>query len=116
MALVLMIFCGLILIFWLWTKKYFNFWTQKGLAQVNGIFPFGSLFGVGFNMCNTEKYDNFYREFKGKEDLIGFYNFLSPSVLVISPDVVKTILVHEFSSFHSRGLYHNKVSWVLLGS
>ena len=90
-------------------KKHFNYWTERGFLQVNGTFPFGSLFGVGFKMCMVEKYDSFYKNFKGKAPFVGFYNFFSPAVLIISPDIVKTILVSEYSSFHTRGLFYNTV-------
>lgn len=110
MGAFLILFLSIILLSYLWLKKHFNYWTRRGLPQINGTFPFGSLVGVGIEMSTTEKYDSFYKKFKGKESAVGFYNFLSPSVLIISPDMVKTVLVREFSSFHNRGLFHNSVS------
>lgn len=73
-------------------------------------FPFGTLDGVGFKMTNSEKYDYYYKKFKGKTQAVGLYHFLSPVLLVLDTELMKNILVRDFASFHGRGLYHNKVS------
>jgi cytochrome P450 family 6 len=108
MSLVLALFLSLIALFYFWKKKHFNFWTKNGFLQADGSFPLGSLGGVGTKMCSTEKYDSLYREFKGRAPLVGFYNFLSPAILPLDPDLIKDMLVRDFASFHDRGLFYNK--------
>jgi cytochrome P450 family 6 len=108
MGLFLFLSVALIASLYFWKKKHFSFWTARGFLQADGSFPLGSLGGVGTQMCSTEKYDSLYKQFKGKASAIGFYNFLSPAILPIDPELIKNILVRDFSSFHDRGLYYNK--------
>jgi len=93
-----------------WVKKRLKFWTDRGFLQDNPSFPLGNLSGVGTKITNTEKLDYYYKKFKGKAPAIGLYNFLSPTILPIDPELVKNILVRDFNSFHDRGLFYNKVS------
>ncbi|KAL7026329.1 hypothetical protein ACKWTF_013862 [Chironomus riparius] len=52
--------------------------------------------------------DDYYKSFKGKAKAIGIYQFFVPSVFPIDPDLIKHILMKDFSHFHDRGMYHNK--------
>ncbi|KAG5669754.1 hypothetical protein PVAND_000048 [Polypedilum vanderplanki] len=108
MGFVLTLIIILVISFYFWMKKHFNYWKNRGFLQVDGSFPLGSLSGVGTKICSTEKYDLIYKGFKGKASVVGFYNFLSPAVLPIEPELIKNILVLNFASFHDRGLYYNK--------
>lgn len=93
---------------YLWLKRRFSFWTRKGIPQIDGSFPFGSLKGVGSSVTSYELLDKFYQKFKGKEKFVGFYAFFSPNLLILDPDLVKEILTREFPSFGHRGMYYNK--------
>lgn len=39
--------------------------------------------------------------------MVGFYNFTSPSLIVLEPDLVKTVLQTKFASFHENGFHIN---------
>lgn len=92
-----------------WVKKRFRFWSDRGFLQDSPSFPLGNLSGVGTKKTNTENLDYFYKKFKGQVPAVGLYNFLSPVILPIDPELVKNILVKDFNSFHDRGLFYNKV-------
>ena len=107
------LFLGIILIIfvgYLWVKKRFRYWSDRGFLQGDPSFPMGTLSGVGTKMTNAEKLNVYYRKFKGKAPFVGLYNFLSPIILAIDPEFVKNILVRDFQSFHDRGMYYNKVT------
>ncbi|XP_070493939.1 uncharacterized protein [Chironomus tepperi] len=91
-----------------WLNQKFSFWSDRGFLQGDPTFPFGTLDGVGFKMTNHEKYDYYYKKFKGKAPAVGLYHFLSPVLLVLDTELLKNIFVRDFASFHGRGLYHNK--------
>ncbi|KAL7026328.1 hypothetical protein ACKWTF_013861 [Chironomus riparius] len=99
------IFCTLA---YQWIQKRLRFWSDRGFLQDNPSFPLGNLSGVGTKRTNTENLDYFYKKFKGKTPAVGLYNFLSPVILPIEPELVKNILVRDFNSFHDRGLFYNK--------
>ncbi|KAL7026326.1 hypothetical protein ACKWTF_013859 [Chironomus riparius] len=91
-----------------WVNKKFSYWTDRGFMQGDRAFPLGSLGGVGTKMIIAEKYDYYYNKFKGKTPAVGLYHFLSPVLLVIDTELMKNILVRDFTSFHGRGLFINK--------
>jgi cytochrome P450 family 6 len=93
---------------YLWVKRRFRFWKDRGFVQAEASFPFGSIGGIGFSISTAEGLDKFYKQFKGKAPAVGFYNFLAPQILPIDPELVKNILVREFQSFHDRGFYYNR--------
>ena len=97
---------------YLWVKKRFRYWIDRGFLQGDPSFPLGTLSGVGTKMQNAEKLDVYYKQFKGKAPFVGLYNFLSPVILLIDPEVIKNILVRDFQSFHDRGMYYNKVRFL----
>lgn len=94
---------------YLWIRKQFRFWKDRGFLQGDPSFPLGTIQGVGSSTTSAENLDYFYRKFKGKAPAVGLYNFLSPVILPIDPELIKNILVRDFSSFHDRGFYYNKV-------
>lgn len=93
---------------YLWIKKQFNYWTDRGFVSPPSTIPFGSLKGVGTKITNAEGMDKIYKEYKGKASVVGTYFFLKPTILTIDPEVYKNIMVRDFSSFHDRGFYYNK--------
>ena len=97
---------------YLWGKRKFNFWKDRGFLQGDPSFPMGTLKGVGSSTTNTENLDYYYRKFKGKTPAVGLYNFLSPTLLSIDPELIKNIFVRDFQSFHDRGFYYDKVHYI----
>lgn len=99
---------------YLWVRRRFSFWKDRHFPQGTPSFPLGTLKGVGSSITSAESLDYYYRKFKGKTHAVGLYNFLSPILLIIDPELVKNILVRDFQSFHDRGFYYDKVSDVYL--
>ncbi|CAG9806343.1 unnamed protein product [Chironomus riparius] len=104
----LSIFIVLFTLSYLWVKRRFRFWRDRGFLQGNPSFPFGTLKGVGRSTTSAENLDYYYKKFKGKAPAVGLYNFLSPTLLPIDPELIKNILVRDFQSFHDRGFYFDK--------
>ncbi|XP_070493747.1 probable cytochrome P450 6a13 [Chironomus tepperi] len=107
-AQVLTLIAVILSIIYLWIKRRFTFWKDRGFMQGHPSFPLGTLQGVGTSVTSAENLDYYYRKFKGKAHLVGLYNFLSPSLLIIDPKLIKNILVRDFQSFHDRGFYYDK--------
>lgn len=45
----------------------------------------------------------FHREFKGKAPFVGYFEVKTPRVLVIDPDIIKTVMIKSFKNFHDNG-------------
>jgi cytochrome P450 family 6 len=110
MASSLVILCGTLLLVWLitWVRKKYNYFSDRGMISPSPIFPLGNFWGVGMSSHFIERINQFYRDFKGKDVLCGFYIFTKPVHLILDVDLIKNVLVKDFYSFHDRGLYHNE--------
>ena len=91
-----------------WVQRRYSYWNKRGYLTVKPSFPVGNLSGVGYKITSAEKFDQIYKEFKGKASVLGIFTFLSPTLLPIDPEFVKNVLVRDFSSFHDRGMYYNR--------
>lgn len=108
MALFLYLFVAAMALVYYFVKRRYNYWSCKGFASPPSAFLFGSLKGVGTKVTSAERMNEIYKEYKGKVPAVGTYFFLKPTLLPIDPEVLKNILVRDFSSFQNRGFYYNK--------
>lgn len=89
-------------------KKHFNYWKDRGVPYDEPAFIGGSMKGVGSTRHFTEAYQTIYKKFKGKEPIVGFFNFVNSALMILDLEIVKQILIKDFGSFSGRGLYVNE--------
>lgn len=84
----------------------YKFWKNRGIPQIKPSFPFG----------NVQRHRHFvyafydaYQKYKGKSKYVGLYSMLTPVLQVLDEDVIKQMLIKDFSSFSSRGFYYNEI-------
>ncbi|EDW00829.1 probable cytochrome P450 317a1 [Drosophila grimshawi] len=58
----------------------------------------------------TAHYTALYNKFKGSGPFCGFYALLQPRVLVLDRELIRQIMIKDFSSFNDRGMYCNQKS------
>ncbi|XP_029178733.1 uncharacterized protein LOC114946424 [Nylanderia fulva] len=86
---------------YLYLERYNKYWQNRGVFCADGALP-----GVGhmlsvfcmrttFPECCHKIYNN-----NQNHSMVGIYNFMSPSLMVREPELVKTVLQTNFSSFH----------------
>uniref|UniRef100_A0A182K3B0 Uncharacterized protein n=1 Tax=Anopheles christyi TaxID=43041 RepID=A0A182K3B0_9DIPT len=92
---------------YLFVRNRYNYWTNRGFPTLpNQKLLFGHVKGI-----NTERHASYvssdiYREFKQRGEAFGGFNmFIIPAVMLVEPEIVKTILVKDFHIFHDRGLF-----------
>jgi len=93
---------------YIYFKWSFTYWKKRNVPYIEPIFPFGNF----RDMVLTRKpirdvCIDIYKKFEGHK-FGGMYIFTSPQLLVRDPDLIKDILVKNFSTFHDRGLYMNE--------
>lgn len=79
------------------------------------IFPVGDLLPI---LRQEVSAGDFYRELYNStksQPFVGIYNFHQPTLLVNDPEMMKSIMVRDFSSFMDRGVYSNEKDDVLSG-
>jgi cytochrome P450 family 6 len=89
-------------------KRRYNYWKNCGFIQIEPEFPFGNLKGVGTKITSCEALDVHYKKYKTKAPVVGIYSFFTPNLMVTDPELLKNILVRDFTSFTDRGMYHNE--------
>ncbi|XP_059610495.1 probable cytochrome P450 6a14 [Phlebotomus argentipes] len=98
----------LVILGYLWVKKQFRFFEDKGIPFVKPTFPFGNLSGVGKDRHMGVFINEAYKELKGKDVVGGIFFFTSPSVMPLDLDFLKHVFVKDFQYFHDRGMYVNE--------
>lgn len=105
MSLIISVIITLIIVIYFWLKKRNNYWNERGFLQPES----SSFLGVTKGKTPFQGLDDRYKDFKGRAKAIGIYQFLVPNIFLIDPDLIKHVLMKDFSYFHDRGMYHNKV-------
>lgn len=100
----------IILAIYLYMKYTFNYWKNQGVPSTSPSTPFGDLAGIGTKYHLGEKTKIIYDEIKrqGQPRFGGMFSFLRPAVMVIDLELVKAVLVKDFSNFVNRSFFHNE--------
>jgi len=86
-------------------KVSFNYWKKRNVPYAKPTFPFGNLGDMLFlRTCIGQLFENIYKELDG-EKYGGTYALTKPGFIFRDPDIIKNVLVKDFSSFHDRGFY-----------
>ncbi|EZA57411.1 hypothetical protein DMN91_009128 [Ooceraea biroi] len=101
-TLVSIVFVTLV-VFYLYLTRNFKYWQKRGIPCPNGTIP-----GIGhmwqFFLMKSSFGDickKLYND-HSNHSMVGFYNFTSPSLMVRDPELVKTVVQTNFTSFHDN--------------
>jgi cytochrome P450 family 6 len=97
-----------LLLLYVYIKRKYEFWKNRQFPYAVPKFIEGNIAGVGRTRSTAQALKDVYDEFREREDMVGIYLLTSPAVLLISPEMVKNILVRDFANFPDRGMYYNK--------
>ncbi|XP_055696377.1 cytochrome P450 6A1-like isoform X1 [Lutzomyia longipalpis] len=98
----------LVILAYLWIKKKYRFFEERGIPFVTPKFPLGNLWGVGSKRHTGMFVREMYSKLKGRDVLGGVFFFIRPVVMPLDLDLIKHILVKDFQYFHDRGIYVNE--------
>ncbi|XP_047000065.1 cytochrome P450 6k1-like [Schistocerca americana] len=89
---------------YLWFEHGFKYWKKKGVPFVEPSFPFGNfrknILGQETLGVTTQR---LYKQLPG-ERYVGHFGFCRPILLIRDPEIIRHILVKDFSTFHDRGV------------
>ncbi|ETN66430.1 cytochrome P450 [Anopheles darlingi] len=88
--------------------RRFQYWRDRGIPQLDGSLPIGSMKGIGRELSMNDLLDRVYYRFQKQSPVAGLYFLINPVLLILDLDVVKQVLVKDFNSFHDRGMYVNE--------
>lgn len=93
-----------IALIYFYVKHLYSYWTRHGVPQLQPTFPFGNLGeSIKQQLNAVDQLDKLYHS--TSEPFIGVYSFLRPMLLARDPELIRNILIKDFSHFTDRGLY-----------
>ncbi|XP_019886567.2 cytochrome P450 9e2 [Ooceraea biroi] len=104
MAVVLVsLILAAVVVFYFYLTRNYNYWQKCGVPCADGFFP-----GVGhmwmlFTQTMTDLCCKIYNDNK-QHSMVGIYNYTLPSLMILEPELVKTVLQSNFASFHENSV------------
>lgn len=81
-----------------------NFWKNRGIAGPEPVLGFGNMKKVLLGKESMSQFlTKIYHEYKN-EPIIGIFTTRTPQLIIKDPDLIKTILIKDFSKIMNRGL------------
>jgi cytochrome P450 family 6 len=101
--------------FYIYFKVSFNYWKKRNVPYVKPTFPFGNFGDMLFLSSSIgHTFEKIYKKLDG-EKYGGTYAFTKPGFIFRDPDIIKNVLVKDFSSFHDRGFFMDEEREPLTG-
>jgi len=83
----------------------FSYWKKRNVPYAKPTFPFGNFGDMLFLKASIgHVFENIYKELDG-EKYGGTFALTKTGFIFRDPDIIKNVLVKDFSSFHDRGFY-----------
>ena len=82
-----------------------SYWSRRGLTQVRSLPLVGSsLAYMAAREFKGHIMQRWYREARAQgQSCVGVYLGPKPALILVDPDLLKTVMVKDFSSFTDRG-------------
>ncbi|XP_076284688.1 cytochrome P450 6a2-like isoform X2 [Lasioglossum baleicum] len=105
MSSYLELFCGviaLLIVFYYYWVSHYDFWRKRGVFGPRPHPIFGNLLSLTLARIGiTEVVMDLYKRYK-HEPVVGLFEGISPILVIHDPDLIKTVLIRDFSFFQDR--------------
>lgn len=88
--------------------RHLNYWKERGIPHDKPSLIEGNMQGLLRTRSFGQIYKEMYLKFKSTGPFAGFHYFIQPAALILDIDLVKNILIKDFSNFTNRGFYCNE--------
>ncbi|XP_075165469.1 putative cytochrome P450 6a14 [Haematobia irritans] len=95
--------------------NFYTYWKRHGVLQETPLPLLGNFKGVGSAYHVRDVYQRLYNKFKGKASFAGVYMFLRKTALILDLDLIKSVMIKDFTYFHDRGGFNNVENEPLTG-
>jgi cytochrome P450 len=94
---------GVLVAFYFYVTQKYKYWQKRGIPCADGIYPIVGHMWMLSSKTIGEFCSKIYNNNK-KHSMVGIYNLMSPTLMVLEPELVKTVLQTNFASFYDNGL------------
>jgi cytochrome P450 family 6 len=95
----------IIAVVYVYFKISVSYWEKRNVPFIKPTFPFGNIKDLLLlRKPIGHAFAEIYKKLDG-EKYGGFYAFAKPGFIFRDPEVIKSVLVKDFSSFHDRGFF-----------
>nr|WKF24607.1 cytochrome P450 6DE2 [Dendroctonus mexicanus] len=109
LMIVLGLLLSLVTLYCVYSKWKFQYWKRKGVPQLNPTLFFGDTLPLVRGLALKEFHLELYQKFKAAgAKCAGIYNAHMPELVPIDMGLLKDILVKEYSSFSSHGVFYHE--------
>jgi cytochrome P450 family 6 len=90
---------------YIYFKKSFSYWKERKVPYIEPTFPFGNFKDqILLRKTIGHVFSDIYKKLDG-ENYGGTYIFTKPGFIFRDPEIIKNVLVKDFTSFHDRGFF-----------
>uniref|UniRef100_A0A336KHH7 CSON003180 protein n=1 Tax=Culicoides sonorensis TaxID=179676 RepID=A0A336KHH7_CULSO len=100
--------CLITLAAYLWMRKRFKYWSDRGIPCPKITFPLGTLQTGKHRVHASLSTSRHYQEFQKKSPICGQFFTIKPAILALDINLIKNILTKDFTHFHDRGVYFDE--------
>ncbi|XP_014257090.1 cytochrome P450 9e2-like [Cimex lectularius] len=91
-----------------WLTRDYDYWKRQGVPCMEPRAPFGNIADlVLMKKTAGEVYRDIYRQFPGMQ-AGGFFKFFEPTLILRDPELVKAVMVKDFSKFPNNDFQISK--------
>uniref|UniRef100_A0A1L8E463 Putative cytochrome n=1 Tax=Nyssomyia neivai TaxID=330878 RepID=A0A1L8E463_9DIPT len=98
---------GIVALVYFFFKRRYAYWADLGVPYAVPSFPYGNIGDVGKKLHTSELFEIFYKQFKNKTPVMGFYATIAPQAMIMDLDLIQRIFIKDFQYFHDRAQYYN---------
>ena len=113
MATYLEISCGLVAVFlalYYYFTSTFDYWKKRGIKGPKPIPVFGNIMAPMLAKESLASFlTNLYTKYKN-ELMIGIFVRREPILIILDPDIIKDVLIKDFSKFANRGFIRHEIA------
>lgn len=108
MFLTFVLFSLLIIVILIFLRNKQTYWHRKGVPYIESHLIWGNIKGVGSKYHIMDPINDVYNKFKSSSVIAGITDLLGNSYVATNLDLIKSIMIKDFSYFCDRNSYVNE--------
>lgn len=101
---------AVVFLIYIYFKHAYSYWKRRGILSLEGDFLFGNIRTCVLRQAGLgENFRSIYKDLKERNVKYGgFYVLTRPSLMILEPELAKTMFIKNFNHFSDRGFYNNE--------